>query len=476
MASLAGHQLGGRPGGDVRPGLDLLLPDLPAYRTGLIIVGLARCIAMVIIWNDLACGDREAAAVLVALNSVFQVIAFGRARLVLPRSCCPAGSASATASTCTSRRGRSPERRADLPRHPAAGRIPDPPHRREAAKGRDWYETGFLPKIGPWALYGLLFTIVILFALQGKAISHQPVGRRPHRPAAAGLLRHHVGRHLRPRQAASAWPTTAPRRWRSPPPATTSNSPSRSPSPPSASPPARPWPASSARSSRCPSSSPWSTSPSPGAVTSPPRGHVDRLPHAGGRDRRRTGGAGRRLPPAAPGPGLRRPRRPGSTRRCLAARLAKPAPVLARHLLLTSRAAHAAAGRHGIPGCPARGRLPDGLRAPVQPAGAPSSPCQRRSPRDRRVTGRHRPRPLDRAGRHQRHRHLVTSLHPGRCGPRRLPRAAVAHLLVPRHRGVPRPARRGGRRRQLRRTDRGRPHHACARHLGQWTPERTSSR
>ena len=64
--------------------------------------------------------------------------------------------------------------RRHLPRHPAAGRLPHPPHRREEDGPRD-YEAKFLPKIGPWALYGLLFTIVILFALQGKTITSQPL-------------------------------------------------------------------------------------------------------------------------------------------------------------------------------------------------------------------------------------------------------------------------------------------------------------
>ncbi|GAA3249807.1 ACR3 family arsenite efflux transporter [Pseudonocardia petroleophila] len=149
----------------------LMLPDLPEYRTGLIIVGLARCIAMVIIWNDLACGDREAAAVLVALNSVFQVFAFAVLGwfylTVLP--------------------GWLGLPQADLDVSPwqiavsvliflgvplVAGYL----SRRlgERARGREWYETRFLPVIGPFALYGLLFTIVVLFALQGDAILSRP--------------------------------------------------------------------------------------------------------------------------------------------------------------------------------------------------------------------------------------------------------------------------------------------------------------
>jgi arsenite transporter len=150
----------------------VFLPDLPEYRTGLIIVGLARCIAMVIIWNDLACGDREAAAVLVALNSVFQVFAFGLLGWfylsVLPGWL---GLDSTGLDVSPWMIAGSVVVFLGIPL--LAGYLT----RRvgEARRGRDWYETTFLPKIGPFALYGLLFTIVLLFALQGDAITSQPL-------------------------------------------------------------------------------------------------------------------------------------------------------------------------------------------------------------------------------------------------------------------------------------------------------------
>lgn len=150
----------------------IFLPDLPAYRTGLIIVGLARCIAMVIIWNDLACGHREAAAVLVALNSVFQVIAFSALGWfylsVLPGWL---GLAQSGLNVSVWEIARSVLIFLGIPL--AAGYLT----RRvgERARGRTWYEARLIPRIGPFALYGLLFTIVILFALQGDAITSKPL-------------------------------------------------------------------------------------------------------------------------------------------------------------------------------------------------------------------------------------------------------------------------------------------------------------
>ncbi|WP_024794926.1 ACR3 family arsenite efflux transporter [Tomitella biformata] len=148
------------------------LPDLPEYRTGLIIVGLARCIAMVIVWNDLACGDREATAVLVAINSLFQVVMFavlGWFYLdVLPGWL---GLTQTTIATSPWQIAKSVLIFLGLPL--LAGFLTR--HYGERAKGRQWYEETFLPRISPWALYGLLFTIVLLFAMQGEQITSKPL-------------------------------------------------------------------------------------------------------------------------------------------------------------------------------------------------------------------------------------------------------------------------------------------------------------
>ncbi len=150
----------------------LLVPDLPELRTGLIIVGLARCIAMVLIWNDLACGDREAAAVLVAVNSVFQVLAFGLLGWFY-LELLPGWLGLATVSSEFSVVTITMSVLVFLGLPLVAGYL----SRRigERRWGREAYESRFLPRVGPWALYGLLFTIVVLFALQGDAITGNPV-------------------------------------------------------------------------------------------------------------------------------------------------------------------------------------------------------------------------------------------------------------------------------------------------------------
>nr|WP_277626330.1 ACR3 family arsenite efflux transporter [Arsenicicoccus piscis] len=150
----------------------IFLPDLPEYRTGLIIVGLARCIAMVIIWNDLACGDREAAAVLVALNSLFQVVCFaGLGWFYLTVVPGWLGLEQSTLQVSFAQIAVSVLIFLGVPL--LAGYLSRTAG--ERIKGRTWYESTFLARISPLALLGLLFTIVLLFALQGDQITSRPL-------------------------------------------------------------------------------------------------------------------------------------------------------------------------------------------------------------------------------------------------------------------------------------------------------------
>jgi ACR3 family arsenite transporter len=149
----------------------VFLADQPAFRTGLIVIGLARCIAMVLIWNDLACGDGEAAALLVAINSVFQIVAYallGTFYLKILPGWLGLDTQDVQFSTWDITKAVLIFLGIPLVAGYLTRRIG------LRTKGRQWYDTVFLPRIGPFALYGLLFTIVVMFALQGDAILGDP--------------------------------------------------------------------------------------------------------------------------------------------------------------------------------------------------------------------------------------------------------------------------------------------------------------
>ncbi|WP_076600024.1 ACR3 family arsenite efflux transporter [Corynebacterium appendicis] len=149
----------------------IFLADEPELRTGLIIVGLARCIAMVLVWSDLSCADREATAVLVAINSVFQVLMFGVLGWFYLQIL-PNWLGLSTTSVNFSFWAIVTSVLVFLGIPLLAGvlsRIIG-----EKTKGRNWYEEKFLPAISPLALIGLLYTIVLLFSLQGEQIIARP--------------------------------------------------------------------------------------------------------------------------------------------------------------------------------------------------------------------------------------------------------------------------------------------------------------
>ncbi len=150
----------------------VLLPDLSHYRTGLILIGLARCIAMVLIWNMLAKGSSEVAAVLVALNSVFQILFYSVLGwfylTVLPGWL---GGESTAFHVSMWSIAKSVLIFLGLPLAAgAATRV-----LLVRSKGVDWYEGRFLARLGPTALLGLLYTIVLMFAMQGDKITRLPL-------------------------------------------------------------------------------------------------------------------------------------------------------------------------------------------------------------------------------------------------------------------------------------------------------------